>query len=482
MRRLCTWAIVISAGCTFTGCRDAAPPTAAGGGIAAASASAAGAERPDEAELAAFAQRIPGLAGYHFASGGELVVSLVDPAHAEHARTVLAGVAGRGAGRTRVRSARYTFLQLRGWRDTWSDRVLEVAGVSFVDLDEAANQLVVGVAEPQARARVLELLRASDVPVPAVAFAAAGYARPQALVEYAPYRADAPVQGDSITAYRRPLEGGLKVTYRHSADPTLATTCTAGFVAMLDGVRVLVTASHCSLRHWDGDNTTYFQAQPGAGRYVGYEYRDPNGGSCGFMSPNVCRSSDGSAIALEPDVGASLGYVVRPVGPPPVGRSPYGIRVSSLLVDAASPGFRITAVRSPVLGETVDKVGARSGWTRGTVRRTCVDMPADRSWSKLRCQTWADYSSTSGDSGGPVFVPHADGTATLLGMNWGVVSDDGQEYAAFSSVAQIAKDLGSLQVMPGSSSGGGDGGGDGGAPGDGGGDPGGGTCPPNCIT
>jgi hypothetical protein len=434
-------------------------------------------DRPDEAEMVAFARRIPGLGGYHFDPDGDLVVSLTDPAQAEHARTVLAGVAARGAVQgVRVHPVRYTYLQLRSWRDAWSDRILEVAGVSFVDLDESANRVVVGIAQAEARARVLELLRGSGVPVPALEFSEAGYASSQSRVEYAPYIAAPPAQGDSITSYRRPVEGGLKLTYRHSADPTLAATCTAGFVAMLGGVRVLVTASHCSLRHWDGDNTSYFQAQPGAGRYVGYEYRDPNGSSCGFMSPNVCRHSDGSAIALEPDVAASFGYIVRPVGPPPEGISPYGVKVSSLLVDAANARFLITGVRGPVLNEMVDKVGATTGWTRGAVSRTCVDMPAQRSWSKLRCQTWTKFSSADGDSGGPVFVPGPDGTATLLGMTWGGVIEEGEQYSTFSSVGQIQKDLGTLQVMPGGSSGGG-GPGDGGEPTDPGG-----TCPPHCVT
>lgn len=477
MARTCMRLLIVSAGCALVGCRDVAPPTGAEAVTGVHAASAVAGDRPDEAEMTAFARRIPGLAGYHFGPDGDLVVSLTDPAQAEHARTVLAGVAARGrGGRVHVRPARYAYLQLRGWRDEWSGRILEVADVSFVDLDEAANQVVVGIAQPQARARVLELLRGAQVPVPAVGFSQAGLASSRSLVEYAPYLATWPTQGDSITSYRRPLEGGLKVSYRHSSDPTLATTCTAGFVAMLGGVRVLVTASHCSLRHWDLDNTTYFQAQPGAARYVGYEYRDPNGSSCGFLSPNVCRNSDGSAIALEPDVGASLGYIVRPVGPPPEGISPYGVRVSSLLVDAANPRFLITAVRSPVLNELVDKVGATTGWTRGVVSRPCVDMPAQRSWSKLRCQAWTRFSSADGDSGGPVFVPGPDGTATLLGMMWGGVTEGGEQYSTVSSVGQIEKDLGTLQVIPGGSSGGG-GPGDGGEPTDPGG-----TCPPHCIT
>ena len=444
---------------------------------AASAVIAVGDERPDEAEMCAFAERIPGLGGYHF-EDGELVVSLTDPSRADAARAALAGVARRGNGRMRIKPAHYTFQQLRAWRDGWWDRILDVPGVSFVDLDEAANRVVVGLAEPAARARVLELLRPSGIPVPALGFASAGYPQPHGgQVEYAPYRNDAPSQGDSITSYRRPLEGGLKISYRHSSDPTLSTACTMGFIAVLNGVRVGITASHCSVRQWDLDNTSYFQAQPGAGRYFGYEYKDPNGHSCGFLSVNVCRGSEASAVLLEGDVGASLGYIVRPLGSPPLERSIYGVRQSSMLVDPATPNFRIIGRGASDAGINVDKVGATTGWTRGKVRRTCVDVPADRPNSKLRCQYLASFSSAGGDSGAPVFAAHADGTASLMGINWGILMEDGEEFAVYTSLGSIERDLGTLQFAPGSSPGTG-GPGDGGEtdPGDGGG-----NCPPSCV-
>lgn len=478
MRQRRSLFLLMAGGLTAAGCSDQAtePFRPAPDAAVVAVPPATPDDRPDEAEMRRFAQRVPGLGGYHFDPDGALVVSLADPEQERAARAALAGVAARGSGGIRFRPARYTFAELRAWRDAWSDRILEVAGVTFVDLDEAENRVTVGVAEAGARARVAELLRDSEVPLAAVGFRAAGYVRSTGgVVEYAPYVSSAPMQGDSITSYRRPLEGGLKITYRHSSDPDRTTACTAGFIAVLNGVRVMITASHCSRAHWDLDNTSYFQARQGAGRYFGYEYRDPNGKSCGLMSPNVCRNADVSAIAIESDVLSSLGYIVRPLGPPPDSISPYIIKVSSLLVDPQNQRFQIVAVREPAYGERVDKVGATTGWTRGPITGTCVDMPADRSWSKLRCQTWAMYSSTDGDSGGPVFIPGAEGTATLLGMNWGIVTRDGVQHAVFSSVGQIEKDLGSLQVMPGSSSGGGD-------PGGGGGDGGGLLCPPDCVT
>jgi hypothetical protein len=469
----------MAGGLVLAGCSDeVTQPLPLSRAPAASAVIAPGDDRPDEAEMRAFAERIPGLGGYHF-EDGELVVSLTDPSRADAARAALAGVARRGNGRMRVRPAQYTFQQLRAWRDGWWDRILDIPGVSFVDLDEAANRVVVGLAEPAARARVLELLRPSGIPVPALGFASAGYPQPHGgQVEYAPYRNDAPSQGDSITSYRRPLEGGLKISYRHSSDPTLSTGCTMGFIAVLNGVRVGITASHCSVRQWDLDATSYFQAQPGAGRYFGYEYKDPNGHSCGFLSVNVCRGSEASAVLLEGDVANSLGYIVRPLGPVPEDRSPYGVRQSSLLVDPANPNLRIASRLASEMGIVIYKVGAATGWTKGKVSKTCVDMAADRPNSKLRCQYWASYSSAGGDSGAPVFGLNPDGTASLAGLNWGIINVDGQESATYTSLGSIERDLGILQFTAGTSSGGGD-------PADGGGtDPGdgGGNCPPSCVS
>jgi hypothetical protein len=226
---------------------------------------------------------------------------------------------------------------------------------------------------------------------------------------------------------------------------------------------------------WDLDGVSFFQSRPGASRYVGYEMLDPNASSCGFLSPNVCRHSEGMLMALEADVPGNFGYIARPVGPPPLGVSPYGVKASSLLVDPANPNFRIVAQSAPGPGVVVHKVGIASGWTRGTMKRTCMDVPADRSWSWIRCQSLAEVSITSGDSGAPVFVDHGNGTATLVGIAWGTATMDGVRYAAFSSIPQLELDLGTFQTYPSSGSGGGGGGG-GTEP-----DPGAG-CDPECMT
>src|SRR5829696_4622760 len=117
MRRIGVGVLIVPAGLSLIGCQDQ-PPTGIGATHGSSVASAAVPvrdERPDEAEMLALAERIPGLAGYHFEPDGELVVGLTDAGRAEQARAALADVAGRGSGRMRVRPAAYTFLELRGW-------------------------------------------------------------------------------------------------------------------------------------------------------------------------------------------------------------------------------------------------------------------------------------------------------------------------------------------------------------------------------
>jgi hypothetical protein len=69
---------------------------------------------------------------------------------------------------------------------------------------------------------------------------------------------------------------------------------------------------------------------------------------------------------------------------------------------------------------------------------------------------YANYSSTGGDSGAPVFMRQSDGTVLLLGIHWGEAQD--RSYASFSSIGRIQSDLGALTVAVGGTDSGGTGG------------------------
>lgn len=488
MTRIPLRLLIVPIAVSWTGCGDL-PPTGAGAGIPAAPVSAVSAapvDRPDEAEMAALARAVPGLGGYYLAGDGALVVHLTDLAQARAATEALLPVARRqnpGGVPVRARQARFTFLELQAWRDQLSDPLLSLDEVAFVDLDEGQNRVTVGVTRDEARGRVVALAVERGVPPEAVHVVRGAPGVSQDTVVYGAYLYTWPEQGETLNSYRRPLMGGLQLGFRKAGmDPNTYTFCTLGFSARLNGYRVVITNTHCSKSTWDRDDTSYFQAEPGDGRYVGYELRDPNGESCGFMSLNVCRNADASAVYVEVGVRDSLGYIARPVGPPAIGRSQYGTLAGSRVVDAANPVFPITGRASVTQGAPAHKVGASTGWTRGDVDRTCVDVKVKyRTYSVMRCQKFATYSSTGGDSGAPVFALQPDGTVLLLGIHWGETDD--RAFAIFSSLAQVEADLGTLSITGTSGGTGGTGGGDDGGtpppPGDGG--PVGG-CRGECVT
>lgn len=434
----------------LAGCQDErTDPTSPATPRDAASASApgrSGEHRPDELPMAQVASRVPGFGGFFADETGALVVYVTDLRQAGAARAAVAPLLRDRSnglrGSVSVRQAQHGFTELQGWRDRMTDPVLAEDGVVFVDLDEKRNRVVVGVADASGRAAAQARVAALGVPAGAVEFEQAAYPETLAPIVYAPDDYSAPFNGSTLNDYRRPLQGGLQIAFRRTGQSVGEYyRCTMGFIAIRNGERVAVTNSHCSDRSWDLDNTSYFQPVPGTDRYIGYERSDPNGSSCGFASTNVCRNADAMAMYLDNGASGSKGYIARTAffGS---GRHNAGSRV----IDGANPQFTITATGTIAGGAMAEKVGATTGWTRGTIDKTCVDLSVSyRTYSKLRCQTYATYESDRGDSGSPVFRSGSNGTATLLGIHWASSGDD--QYAIFSSFAQIQKDLGTLDVL-----------------------------------
>lgn len=107
-----------------------------------------------------------------------------------------------------------------------------------------------------------------------------------------------------------------------------------------------------------------------------------------------------------------------------------------------------------VVGEEVQKVGQTTGWTRGRVAKTCVDLWTERNGVKkfVRCAQKAWVYNGSGDSGGPVFrriYGNEDGV-TFLGLSTassGEYPVDGHvegQTLWFSRAAAIADELGPI--------------------------------------
>ncbi len=91
-------------------------------------------------------------------------------------------------------------------------------------------------------------------------------------------------------------------------------------------------------------------------------------------------------------------------------------------------------------GYPVEMVGASSGWTRGSVRDTCVDVYSEGGLASAtrwyQCEHTATHPSRGGDSGGPIFQvdPFYFGNSQdvhLDGMHKGRI--DSQNVSVFSS-------------------------------------------------
>jgi hypothetical protein len=102
------------------------------------------------------------------------------------------------------------------------------------------------------------------------------------------------------------------------------------------------------------------------------------------------------------------------------------------------------------VGTNVDKVGRTTGWTRGPIARTCVNVDVsdvdasgnifDTNMTML-CQTIATTASGPGDSGGSVFEFHPSIIGgSFAGVLWGGPEDG--SFMAFSPIEGIEKDLG----------------------------------------
>jgi hypothetical protein len=120
----------------------------------------------DDDPLLRVARRVPGFGGMFIDRDGRLAVYLLDPVGLPAAEGAIADVYGAAfipAAGVYALPGQYSVLDLNRWYVSMRD-VLALPAVSFVDLDEGANRLSVGVEEARAVARVEQALRRLDIP------------------------------------------------------------------------------------------------------------------------------------------------------------------------------------------------------------------------------------------------------------------------------------------------------------------------------
>lgn len=286
-----------------------------------------------------------------------------------------------------------------------------------------------------AQAPVQEL----DVPVEAVRIAVYGEAEPEvgSSGEVAFTAASGCVH---LRGLCYPAIGGYQITFFRDG---LEYPCTLGFPVLWNGGEVgFVTNSHCTAKEWYLEYSTLHQ--PYSYGPLGSEAVDPRGWSCEITFK--CRYSD--AIIARASSAVDVGYVARTTG------------LESLDVSSTTPRFEISGTSDVYRGERVHSMGRTTGWRTGTVTETCVSFKKtwEGRWHKVLCTDVADYNSSGGNSGGPVFLWGGSHAITLVGIHF--ARTEHMDHSFFSPISGIRRDLGSFEARaPGyrTSGGGGDG-------------------------
>jgi hypothetical protein len=125
-------------------------------------------------------ERAPGFGGMFIGQDGRLAVYLLDPSQLASARSAIEAVFGAQrvpAAGVRARQGQYTVSQLKRWTERAAG-MLEVSGVTMVDLDEAKNRVAIGLEDESGTPRVERALVSLGIPRAAVVIEVTGQIRP----------------------------------------------------------------------------------------------------------------------------------------------------------------------------------------------------------------------------------------------------------------------------------------------------------------
>src|SRR6266513_2948098 len=303
-------------------------------------------------DMAALTRALPGFGGL-FVDHGVPTVYLTDLRQQSLAERLLGGFArARGAAGVRVLAGRFAYGDLDKWFQQVSNEALAQRGVVFVDLDEAANRVLVGVERGASHANIHALAARLGVPAEALTVRDADPIYPVATLQ------------DQV----RPVVAGLQINFP-------GFLCSIGFNAVSNGQNSFVTASHCTTTQGGVEGTQYWQSlssQPNS--FIGTEVADPayvrsKGRNSPCPKGRRCRLSDASRAAY-----------------------------------AAGVPFTIVGEGGEIAGDVANKVGRTTGWTQGIITNTCVNTGVSGSNIVQLCQNFVSAGVGGGDSGSDVFA------------------------------------------------------------------------------
>lgn len=167
------------------------------------------------------------MGGLHYDSAGQLVISLTDLRQEANARAVIAGemrMQRPQVSAAVVRRVRFGFAELAEWKAAISRDVLGTDGVSMLDIDEARNRVVIGVATTDAAVTVRMALSRAHVPEDAVTIETRPYVRWTA----------------TLASTFRPVRAALRINAPRASGAAYA--CTLGYNAYLGAIPRSCTA------------------------------------------------------------------------------------------------------------------------------------------------------------------------------------------------------------------------------------------------
>jgi len=365
-------------------------------------------------DMASLSRALPGFGGL-FVDHGVPTVYLTDPGQRGLAEQLLAGFArARGAAGIRVLAARFAYRDLDTWFQQVSNEGFAQGNVVFVDLDEAANRVLVGVERGAAHANIRALAARLGVPAEALT-----------VRDVEPIHQLASLQ-DQV----RPVVAGLQINFP-------GFLCSLGFNAVSGGQNSFVTASHCTTTQGGVEGTQYFQSlssQPNS--FIGTEVADPayvrgKGKNSPCPKGRRCRMSDASRAAYAAGVPFTLGGIAQTSGP----------NNGSLVITGT---FTIVGEGGEIVGDVANKVGRTTGWTQGVITNTCVNTGVSGSNIVQLCQNFVSAGVGGGDSGSDVFLDTGAGVR-LLGVLWGG-NGAGTQFV-YSPIANVEQELGPLTTF-----------------------------------
>lgn len=376
---------------------------------------------PDDEFARAARAEVPGFAGFYLQDDGTPVVRLVDPSQRGAAQRYLAqhfvrARGGRHAGAPQQPvfvPAAYDFAQLHDWSEALHP-LLGRGDVFLIDVDEAQNRVLVGVADATAIAAVRA--QAASLGMPGAALHVQTQPRPQTRATVR----------DRFTT----VVGGIQIAFG-------AYVCTQGFNAkrVSNGASIFVTNAHCTTTQYVADGATIYQNTVAAGNIVGAEVADRGMYACvtGVLS---CRRADAAYISHNG---------TRTIGQGGIARTAWATGGPASLTVTGEYDIIGRYTGTLPVGTYLDKTGRTSGSTYGQVTNSCVTIGV------LRCQDISKVWSEGGDSGSPVFVyiggaGAAENDVQLHGVMWG---GPGTDYTTTysSRLVGIEADLGALNSL-----------------------------------